>query len=65
MADELVGKNGCIVEDFYDVDGKGGNLSEHHTAQRVGGFEIKVLDDEVGALAVCLRMAVLARRVAR
>ena len=54
-----------FVEDFYDVDGKGGNLSEHHTAQRVGGFEIKVLDDEVSTLVVGLRMAVLARRVAR
>jgi hypothetical protein len=67
MAYELIGEHRCVIEDFYDVDGQGRNLSKHHSPQRVRGLEVEVLDDEVGALVVGLYMAelVLRREVVR
>jgi hypothetical protein len=59
MAYKLVGKHRRVIEDFDDIDGKGGDLRKHHPPQRVGGLEVEVLDDEVGALVVGLNTAML------
>lgn len=56
MAHELIGEDGGVVEDFDDIDGKGGDLCEHHPPQRVRSLEVEVLDDEVGALVVRLHI---------
>lgn len=60
MAYEFIGEHGSVVDNFYNINGKGRDFSEHYSPQRVGGFEVEVLDDELGALVVGLHMTVLA-----
>jgi hypothetical protein len=59
MTHKLIGEYGGVVEYFYDIDGQGRDLCKHHPPQRVCGLEVEVLDDEVGALVIGLRAAVL------
>ena len=61
MADKLVGEDRGVVEHFDDIDGQRRYLRQHYTPERVRSLEVEVLDDEMGALAVGLDMAVLAR----
>jgi hypothetical protein len=65
VAHELVGEHGGVVEDFHDVDGEGGDLGQHHSPHRVGGLEVEVLHDELGALVVRLHKVMSAPRLPR